>query len=167
VAIGETGLDGVGERRARLADQEVVFRAQLALARERRLPLMLHILDAHGRAFEILRGDGVPSGGVIHSYSGSAEMARDYLALGLSLSFAGSVTHPGAKRARAAAAVVPRDRLLVETDAPDQTPAPHRPGLNEPAYLGTIVSALAAARGEPAEEVARGTEGNARRLFGV
>ncbi len=165
-AVGEIGLDGLGERKASLERQARAFRAQLALAREADLPVSLHILRAHGHALAILRGDGVPhAGGVVHSYSGDPALVRDYLALGLSLSFAGTVTKPNARRAREAVSLVPRERLLVETDAPDQTPDPHAPAPNEPAFLPAIVEAIAALRAEAPADVARYTDDNARRLF--
>ena len=168
VAVGEIGLDGAKERRGSLARQERAFRDQLALARAHALPIVLHILDAHGRALELLRRDGLPgAGGVVHSYSGSAELARDYLALGLYLSFAGPVGNPAAKRTREAARLTPRERLLVETDAPFQTPGAFRPRPNEPAFLVANVAALAQIRGESPDELAAFTEENARRLFGI
>jgi TatD DNase family protein len=167
-AIGEIGLDGHGERRASLERQERAFRAQLALARDANLPVVLHVLDAHARALEVLRSDGVPrAGGVVHSYSGSAELLRDYLALGLHVSFAGVVTNSHAPKIHAAARAAPGERLLVETDAPFQTPAQFRPSPNEPAFLVEIIAALAQIRGQSAEALARSTEENARRLFGV
>jgi TatD DNase family protein len=172
VALGEIGLDGYGERRATLERQERAFRAQLALARAHDLPVVLHVLQAHARALEILRGDGLPkAGGVAHSYSGSSELVRDYCALGLHISFAGTVTYPNAPKIQAAARAVPKDRLLVETDAPFQTPylAPGgaRPAQNEPAFLVAIVEALAQIRGEPVAGLAAYTEANARQLFKI
>ncbi len=166
VALGEIGLDGLADRRASLPLQERAFRAQLKMARRMDLPLSLHILAAHPRALEVLGDEGVPAtGGVVHSYSGSAELGRDYLALGLSLSFAGPVANPAAKKSHRAAELVPKDRLLVETDAPDQTPGPHRPARNEPAFLVANIAALAQIRGELPAEVAAYTAANARRLF--
>lgn len=167
-AIGELGLHGVEAGAAAAAPQERAFRAQLALARELDLPLVLHIVRAHGPALRILNGDGVPrAGGVVHSYSGSAELVADYLRLGLHLSFAGPVTRPDARRVQAAAQRVPLERLLVETDAPDQTPWSRRPAACEPAFLPDIVEALALHRGESAAALALATEKNARRLFGL
>jgi TatD DNase family protein len=159
-AIGEIGLDAVGARKATLERQERVFRAQLAIARDADLPVVLHVLRAQERALTIVRKDGAPrSGGVVHSYSGSAELVRDWVKLGLSISFAGKVTNPAAERPRRAAAAVPREHLLVETDAPFQS--------EEPAFLVAIVLALARIRGETEAEVASSTEANARRMFGV
>lgn len=168
-AIGEIGLDALDvERRAALPRQERAFRAQLALAREHDLPIVLHILRTHGEALRVLKADGVPRrGGVVHSYSGSAELVPEYLKLGLSISFAGAVTYPRARRIAAAAKGVPIERLLVETDAPDQTPWARRPARNEPAFLHEILDALAIIREEPAAKLVAATSSNARRLFGL
>ena len=168
VAIGEIGLDGLHHRKASLDRQARLFRAQLAIARDLDLPVAFHILRAHGRALEILRSDGIPKrGGMVHSYSGGPELVRDYLALGLHLSFAGPVTSPAAPRIRASALRVPRERLLVETDAPDQTPLPHQPSPNEPSFLVAIVAALATLRGEAQGDLAAYTDDNARRLLRI
>lgn len=166
-AVGEIGLDGLtDETKAALPRQEQAFRDQLALARAHDLPIVLHILRTHGEALRILKADGVPAaGGVVHSYSGSAELVRDYLSLGLHISFAGAVTYPHSRRQREAARAVPLERLLVETDAPDQTPWTRRPAPNEPAFLGEVLDALAIIREEPRPLLVRATENNARRLF--
>jgi TatD DNase family protein len=166
-ALGELGLDrSTPALKQRLPLQERLFREQLALAREARLPVILHILQAHGRALEILKQDALPAaGGVMHSYSGPAELVPEYEALGLHVSFTGIVCQPNARRARAAAAKVSPERLLVETDAPDQTPLPHRPDANEPAFLPAVVEEIARLRGETASQIAERTDANARRLF--
>ncbi len=166
VAVGEIGLDGVGERRASLARQERLFRAQLALARAHGLPVALHVLKEHPRALAILGETPLPAGGVLHSCSASPELVLGYVALGLHVSFSGSITwHGGDNKAARAAQKVPRERLVVETDAPDQTPEPHRPGRNEPAFLVAIVQAIAHLWGVEFAEAARVTDENARRLF--
>jgi TatD DNase family protein len=168
IAIGEIGLDGLGERKGSLDRQEEAFRRQLAEARARDLPVLLHILSAHGRALEVLRDDGLPkAGGVMHSYSGSADLVREYTSLGLSFSFAGPVTYDNASKIHKAARAVPRDRLLVETDAPFQTPAPCRPAQCEPAFLVAIVEALARIRGEDPATLGAYTDENARRLLRI
>jgi TatD DNase family protein len=168
VAIGEIGLDGVGERRASIDRQERVFRAQLGLARAHQLPVALHVLKEHPRALAILEDEPLPAGGLLHSCSASPELVRRYVALGLHVSFSGSITwHGGANKAARAARELPRDRLLVETDAPDQTPEPQRPGRNEPAFLVAIVQAIAHLWGVEFAEAARLTDENARRLFNL
>lgn len=177
VAVGEIGL----HRAADTADdsllaQERLFHAQLELAAAHDLPVVLHILRAHERALQVLRAHGpLRHGGLMHSYSGAPELVRPYAALGLSFSFTGPVTYPGARRPLEAVRAVPPDRLLLETDAPDQAPAHARAeaqrdgravgARNEPAFLQEIAAAVAAARGESLEEVQRSTAENTRRLF--
>ena len=146
--------------------QEQVFRDQLAVARELDLPIVLHILRTHPDSLRILKADGVPrAGGVVHSFGGSAELAKEYVALGLHISFAGGIAGVHAPRLRAAAQVIPEQRLLVETDAPDQTPLPLRPALCEPAFLSAVIEAVAAVRGQTILATSQSTEQNARRLF--
>lgn len=162
VAVGECGLDGA------TADhdaQDAVFRAHIRAARAVGKPLIVHVLRAHDVAPQVLREERAHEvGGVLHSYSGGAELVAVYRDLGFAFSFAGPITYPNAKRPLAAARVVPDELLLVETDAPDQTPAPYR-GRSEPAYLPAIIAGLAAARGVDATEIAMLTTANARRMF--
>jgi TatD DNase family protein len=169
VAIGECGLDAVIDaEKAPMVRQERVLRFQLALARELDLPVVLHGRGhaAYRRLIELLEADGaLPAGGVVHSYGGGADLVRRFAALGLYFGFAGPVTYPDARKVRASATAVAADRLLVETDAPDQTPAPHRPERSEPAYLVDVLAGLAAARSEGVDALASLTAANARRLF--
>lgn len=163
VAVGECGLDGGTADHPR---QERVLRAHVRAARALGLPLVIHVLRAHDAAPRLLRDERAGDvGGVIHSYSGSAELVRGYVELGFAISFAAALTRPGARRPVAAARAVPADALLVETDAPDQTPSARRGQRNEPAHLGDVIAAVAAARGEPVAEVAARTAANARRVF--
>jgi TatD DNase family protein len=165
-ALGEIGLDGLDENAPYASLQEPIFVRQLALAEQHRLPVLLHVLRAHPRALEVVGATGRPSsGGVLHSCSASADLCKRWLALGFSISFSGAICDPKARRLRAAVEVVPLERLLVETDAPDQTPLSRRPARNEPAFLVEIVAALAQIRGESVETVARATRENALRLF--
>jgi TatD DNase family protein len=163
VAVGECGLDGgTGDRPA----QEAVLRAHVRAARERALPLVVHVLRAHGEAPRILREERAHEvGGVMHSYSGGAELVGVYRDLGFAFSFAGPITYPNARRPVEAARAVPADLLLAETDAPDQAPAPHRGGRSEPAFVTDVIAGLAAARGQSMDEVAALTTRNASRLF--
>jgi TatD DNase family protein len=175
VALGETGLDRLTPATAAcIARQEAAFRAQLALAARHDLPVVLHLLRADTQALDILREVGLPArGGMVHAFSGAAPFARALVDLGLHVSFAGLLANPQSRRLREAARAVPRDRLLIETDTPDQTPpaartapgAPRRP--NRPANLPHVLAALAEARGEPVEDLAVATAENARRLFGL
>jgi TatD DNase family protein len=170
VGVGECGLDGPsveeGARRwATMERQVAVLRGHLRLARKRALPVMLHCLRAHDALLALLAEEPLPCGGVLHSYSGSADQVRAYAAFGLHFSFAGPLTYERARKPLLAAAAVPLHRLLIETDAPDQTPRPRR-GRNEPAFLVEIAGALAVALGVPVDEVDGLTSDNARRLFG-
>jgi TatD DNase family protein len=165
-ALGETGLDGSEEHAPSLPMQARLFRRHLELARAHGLPLVLHVLRAHPLALDILEAEALPPRpGVLHSCSASAELCARYLALGFHVSFSGAVANPAARKLHAAARSIPLERLLVETDAPFQTPVARRPGRNEPAFLVEIVAALAQIRGEPVDWVAQATFDNARRLF--
>jgi len=168
VALGEIGMDGVGERRASYGAQAELFAAQLRLARAHDLPVILHVLRAHEEVLKVLAAEGISAaGGVVHSYSGSAELVPRYLEHGLHLSFSGSITwHEGGRAAKAVKAC-PRERLLVETDAPDQTPREHRPVANEPAFLRDVVRAVAEIREDEPGAIAELTHHNACRLFRI
>jgi len=165
LAVGECGLDGkTGEPSA----QEHLFRVQIRAARATKRPLVIHVLNAHDRAPAILREERASDvGGVLHSYSGGAALLSVYRDLGLAFSFAGPVTYANARRPLEAVRAVPAELLLAETDAPDQAPEPHRGGRSEPAYLPAIIAAIAAARGEPIEAIAKLTAENARRVLGM
>lgn len=161
IAIGECGLDG-GTGRAAL--QETIFRAHLRAARTLGLPAVIHVLRAHDAAPRILREEG-PVAGVLHSYSGGAELVPVYRELGLAFSLAGPVSYPNARRPVEAARAIPAALLLAETDAPDQAPEGHRGGRSEPAFLPAVIAGLAAARGVSPSDIAALTTANARRLF--
>lgn len=167
VAVGEIGLDGVGERRLSYGAQAEIFEAQLRLAHVHNLPVMLHILRAHEEALHVIERVGIPpAGGVVHSYSGSAELVPRYLEHGLMLSFSGSVTWHHTGRAARAVRACPLEALMVETDAPDQTPRERRPEANEPRYLTDVIRTIATLRETSFEEIVRVTDANARRTFG-
>lgn len=168
VGVGECGLDGAtaAHPRAPMDRQVAVLRRHLELARRFALPVSLHCLRAHEPMLALLAQEKLPAGGVLHSYSGSAEQVRDYLPFGLHFAAAGPVTWERAKKPVLAARAVPRDRLVLETDAPDQTPRPHQ-GRCEPAFLVEVARGVAAALGCSFEEVARLTDRNAREVFGL
>lgn len=156
-AVGECGLDGgVG---VPMAEQIAVLEGHLAVAREAGLPVLLHGFRAHGALVATLR-KWAPVRGVLHSYSGGPELVREYVALGLHLSFAGPITWANARKPLESLRRVPRERLLAETDAPDQCPAPHR-GRSEPAFLPLVVAAMERLRDEP---LADALAANARAL---
>jgi TatD DNase family protein len=166
-AIGEIGLDYHYDFSPRDA-QHAIFRAQIALARELGLPVIIHTREATDDTFQVIReaGEGRVTG-VFHCFTGDAAMARAALDIGFYVSFAGIVTFPKAESLREAARLVPGDRLLAETDAPYLAPVPHRGKRNEPAYVARVVEALAAARGEAPERTADASTRAFETLFGT
>jgi TatD DNase family protein len=174
VAIGECGLDfGPRGRAIARADQLAVLDAHLDVARARALPLLLHCVKAHRPMIERLR-HAPPS--ILHSFSGSAELLQQYCRFGHFISFAGSVTRPTARKAIAAVRATPEDRLLFETDSPDQLPFTRRPDAstnnaqiirNEPAFLVDIVCAAAQLRGVDTAALAELASANAIRVLAL
>ena len=165
VALGETGLDFHYDHSPRPA-QRAAFARSIALARALRLPVIVHVREAHAEAADLLRAEGAERG-VIHCFTGDAADAHRYLDLGFHISVAGIVTFRNAARLRDAVRTLPLDRLLVETDAPYLAPVPHRGHRNEPAYVRLVAEALATLRGEPLATLAAATTANARRLFRI
>jgi TatD DNase family protein len=165
VGIGETGLDFHYDFSPREA-QRAAFARSVALARRLALPLVVHVREAHAEAAALLAAEGArDAGGVIHCFTGDRDDARRYLDLGFHVSIAGIVTFKNADALREAARAIPRDRLLVETDAPYLAPVPHRGHRNEPAWVRAVAEAVALARNESFDAVASATSTNARRLF--
>jgi TatD DNase family protein len=165
VALGECGLDAPTASRGASMDRQVaVLRGQLELARRFGLPVLLHVFHAHEPLAALLAREPIPAGGVLHSFSGSAEQVRQLLRFDLHFAFAGPVTYSQARKPVEAVRAVPPERLLLETDAPDQTPRPHR-GRCEPAHLADIARAVAHALATPLEELDALTSSNARKLF--
>lgn len=164
VAVGEIGLDFYRDLSPRPVQREV-FTAQLRLARELGLPVVIHCRDAHGEVYEILKREAAGLTGVMHCFSGSWEEAKRFLALGFHISIAGPVTFPQSSKLVEVARRVPLDRLLLETDAPYLTPVPHRGKRNEPAYLVHTVQKVAEIRGMSLADLAAATTESAARLF--
>lgn len=164
VAIGEVGLDGqVGPDQA---VQEDVFRQMIRLARESDRPLLLHMRRATGRMLELLRAEqAFEVGGIAHAFSGSLDTARQLIDLGFALGIGGVVTFPDARRLGEVVRGVPAEWLVLETDAPDLAPHPHRGEDNRPEWLALIAAKVAALRGWTPEETARLTTLNARRIL--
>ncbi|MBQ4611540.1 MAG: TatD family hydrolase [Clostridia bacterium] len=165
VALGEIGLDYYWEPYDKAA-QIKLFCRQLDMAAELSLPVSLHVREGYGDAVEIL--SGYPgTRGVMHCFSGSAEMAERCVKLGLYVAFGGAVTFKNNKKGPAAAAAVPLDRLLVETDCPYMAPEPHRGKRCDPAMTRLVCEKLAAIKGVSVPELERITGENAARLFGI
>jgi len=168
VAIGEIGLDFFIEPHDR-ARQEYFFAAQLKLAREFDLPVLLHIRRAQDTVLKHLRqfyGGGGPSTslrtGIVHAFSGSRQQAEEFIGIGFKLGFGGAMTHPRATRLRELAATLPLDSIVLETDAPDIPPNfLERGEPNKPEYLPRIAQTLAELRGMTLEEIAAATTANA------
>lgn len=164
VAIGEVGLD----RRTGPdpAIQETAFREMIGIARAAGLPLLLHSRGATGRLLEILRRERAAEvGGIAHAFSGSLEVARQLIELGFALGIGGVVTFPEARRLAEVVRVVPAEWLVLESDAPDLPPHPHRGQANRPEWLTLIAARVAALRGWSAADAARFTTANARRVL--
>lgn len=165
VAVGECGLDYYVEGLDPAA-QQVCFEGQLRLAREFDLPVIVHARRAVDAVIASLRRIGGLRG-VIHSWSGSEEQARQLWKLDFMLGIGGPVTYERARRLRRLVATMPLEHLLLETDAPDQPDAGIRGQRNEPARLAAVLDAVAALRRQPREDIARATTANAARLFGL
>lgn len=167
VALGEIGLDYHWMEDPKDV-QARVFRRQIAIARERGLPISIHTRDAIEDTYAILKEEKVQDiGGIMHSFSGDDEWAKKFLDLGMHISFSGVVTFKKALDVQAAAKIVPQDRLLVETDAPYLAPVPYRGKRNEPGYTHYVVNQIAALRDQTPQQVADYTRENAHRLFNI
>jgi TatD DNase family protein len=166
IGIGETGLDYFYDKSDR-EQQRTSFRTHIAAARKTGLPLIVHMRDAESDAAKMLRdemGEGTYSG-VIHCFTASQNFADIALSLGLYISISGIVTFKNAKDLQEVAAVIPEDRLLIETDAPFLAPVPHRGKTGEPAFVADTARFLAGLRGVSVDELAAQTSANFHALF--
>jgi TatD DNase family protein len=161
--LGEIGLDYHYDFAPRDIQQEV-FRRQIRLASERRLPIVIHTREAEDDTFRILAEESA-SLGVFHCFTGDRAMARRALDAGFHVSLAGIVTFPKALELKEVARMVPIDRLLVETDSPFLAPVPHRGSRNEPARVVRVAEVIAELRGTTADEIDTATSRNFERLF--
>ena len=164
-AIGEIGLDYHYEDIPREIQKEA-FRAQMALAAELNLPVIVHEREAHGDEMAIVREFPTVTG-VFHCYSGSLEMARELISLGWYIGFTGVLTFKNARKALEVAAALPLERIVLETDCPYMSPEPFRGKRNDPGKLYRMAQALAALRGLSEEAVQRVTLENGRRLYRI
>jgi TatD DNase family protein len=166
VAVGECGLDYHYDHSPRPVQRDA-FAAQIALAHQRQLPLVIHTREAWEDTFAILTSEGIPEHTVFHCFTGGADEARRALDLDAFLSFSGIVTFPSADDIREAVALCPADRILVETDAPYLAPVPHRGQRNQPAFVPLVGARVAEVRGVNVDEIEHETEANARVAFGL
>ena len=166
IAWGEIGLDYFYDHSPRDV-QERVFRDQMALAREARLPIIIHCRDAWDDCLKLLGEVWRPAGlgGILHCFTSTLEDAKRGLDLGFLISFAGNSTYPKTQNLRDVAKALPLENILIETDSPYLAPQAYRGKRNEPAYVADVARTLASVRDLPAEEFAARTAGNFRRFF--
>lgn len=165
-AIGETGLDFFRTEPELQDRQRYSFKRHIQMAKDLDKTLVIHDRDAHRAVLDILDEVGAPDKTVFHCFSGDAEMARECVAKGYILSFAGTVTFKNAPQLREALKLVPSNQLLVETDSPFLAPMPHRGALNTPAQIPNILRFMAAERGDDLVELVGSISNNLNRIFG-
>lgn len=168
VAWGECGLDFYYDNSPREAQREA-FRAQLGLAREAGLPVIVHSRDAADETLEMLREEfgSEPARGVFHCFSYDEKVGRAAVEIGMHVSFSGIVTFPGAPEVQRAATELPLDRILIETDCPFLAPVPYRGRRNEPSFVVAVAAKIAELRGLTIDDVAAATTSNFNRLFRI
>lgn len=167
VAVGEIGLDYYWDKESHRLQKEWFIR-QLALAKEMKLPIVVHSREAAKDTFDIIKAEHAGStGGVIHCYSGSREMARDYLDLGYYIGVGGVVTFKNARVLKEVVEYVPLSRILTETDCPYLAPVPFRGKRNHSAYISYVIEAIASIKGISPEEAERVTCENAKRMYRI
>lgn len=167
VALGEMGLDYYWDKSPKEIQKEV-FRKQIRLAKEVKLPIIIHNRDATADIVEILKEENAGEvGGIMHCYSGSVETALECIDMNFYISLGGPVTFKNAKKPKEVAEAIPLGRLLVETDCPYLTPHPYRGKRNEPAYVKLVAEEIAGLKGLTLEKVAEATAQNAKKLFGI
>jgi TatD DNase family protein len=166
IAWGEIGLDYFYDHSPRDV-QERVFREQMTLAEEAKLPIIIHCRDAWPDCLRLIEEAWSPTGlgGILHCFTGTLDEARRGLDAGFMISFAGNSTYPKTQNIRDVARDIPMDRMLIETDAPFLAPQPYRGKRNEPAYVAEVARTLASVRNLSPEEVAESTAANFRRFF--
>lgn len=164
VAIGEIGLDYHWDIEKEI--QHEVLEDQLDIATQYKMPVIIHDREAHGAVFDAIKRhpDVI---GVMHGYSGSAEMAKEYAKMGWYIAFGGPVTYKTAEKVREACRAVPLDRILIETDCPYLPPVPHRGEINLSKNMIHTIKIMAETRGEDIEALAASMIENTKRLFGI
>lgn len=168
VALGEIGLDYYWEKdENQKLKQREWLKKQILVANAYNKPIIIHNREAFDDCLKILKENNPTASGVMHCYSGSAEFLKNVLDLGLYIGLDGPVTFKNAKTPKEVAKIVPKDRLLLETDCPYLTPHPHRGQLNMPKYLRIIGEQIAELRGIDVDKIAKITSENAKKLFNL
>ncbi len=165
IAIGEIGLDFYLVELDRQRQLEI-FEAQLHIARDAGLPVILHVRKSHDQVLASLKRIQV-TGGIAHAFNGSMQQARQYLDLGFKLGFGGTLTYDHSRKIRQLAHDLPAEAIVLETDSPDMVVAQHRGERNSPEYLTFVLSALAQVRNEDSHNLAEQTTYNARQVLGI
>ncbi len=168
VAIGETGLDNYYEDSPSPEIQEKCFHSHLDLAEELDMPVVIHSREAHQRTFDILKARKEKNerfSALMHLYSGSVELMKEYMKLGFYITLGGATTFKNARVPKEVAKAVPLDRLLLETDCPYMTPVPFRGKRNEPKFVRYTAMNLAQLRGITLEELEKATDENVARFY--
>ena len=164
VAIGEIGIDCAIDTPVKA--QQALFEAQLEMASEQSLPVILHHHRSHHLLLESIKRSRFTQGGVIHAFSGSEQVARQYIDVGFKLGIGGTITYSRAQKTRQTVANIPLQHLLLETDAPDMPMSGRQGARNEPQFIGEVVAALADLHGITPEAVIEQTTANYFALFG-
>ena len=169
VAVGEIGLDYYWDKELQVQKlQREWFARQMELARELQLPVIIHSRDAAEDTMKVMKevyAEEIP--GVVHCYSYSPEMAKEFIKMGYYIGVGGVVTFKNARKLKETVQQIPLERILLETDAPYMAPEPHRGKRNESSYLSYVAAQIAELKGTTTEEVERVTEENARKLFRI
>ena len=164
IAIGEIGIDGSID--TPLKAQQALFEAQLEVASEQSMPIILHHRRSHHLLLESIKRSGFTQGGVIHAFSGSEQVAMQYIDAGFKLGIGGTITYPRAQKTRQTVASISLQHLLLETDSPDMPMSGRQGARNEPQFIGEVVAALADLHGTAPEVVTEQTTANYFALFG-
>jgi TatD DNase family protein len=167
VALGEIGLDYHYDFSPR-DRQKKVFRDQLNLARELKMPVVIHDRESHGDILKILKEEKASEiGGVMHCFSGSKEVARECMDMDFYISIAGPVTFENAWRAKEVAEYIPLDRILIETDCPYLTPVPHRGKRNYPGYVKYVAEEICRIKGIEFDQLMEAVAANTKKIFNI
>ncbi len=163
-AIGEIGLDFY-DKKLNKEKQEKFFRAQVKIAMQRKLPIILHVRKAHNEVLKYIRFLQFKEGGIVHAYSGDLQQAREYLSKGFKLGFGGTMTYERSVKIREIVKNLPLEAIVLETDAPDMVPATSNSHRNTPVHLLDIFNTLCKLRPETPRELAEVTTRNAKKIF--
>jgi TatD DNase family protein len=166
VAVGECGLDGGTAEVVPMERQLEILKIHFDLAKKHKLPLLMHCLKAHNEFQRFLKANPIPEEGLLmHSYSGTGDVTEFYIEAGCHFSFTGPLTYHNARKAMEALKLIPHDRLMIESDAPDQSPEPLRQTRNEPKNIVYILKAMAQVLGIEEKRMKEITTQNAQRFF--